>query len=300
MELRQLTFFIGVAEELNFSRAATKMAIAQPALSRQIQQLEDQLGVLLFRRNKRNVALTPAGAYLLGQARQLRLTVNDVVEQTRRVHRGHVGALRIGHPGSALYSILPETLAILTGQFPDVATSLVEAAEQELYESLLNQHIDVGLMREVSTDARLDSEELFAEPFALVVPEAHWLTVDTFRNLGQCRDEAFVLPNLNRKLSYGLSYGQLVMDQFEQYGYTPRRVYESNYGATILRLVEKNLGLSVLPISYQQGSSLKLRFLPLPTQTRLYVFWRKGDLNPVLHNFLGICRETVARLSAQE
>lgn len=296
MDLRQLSFFIGVAEELNFSRAAEKLAIAQPALSRQIQQLEDDLSVVLLKRDKRNVSLTPAGAYLLGQARQLRLTVGDIVRQTQRVHEGLVGSLRIGHPGSALYSVLPDVLATQTAHYPDVMTMLVEAAEEDLIESLLHHQIDVGLTREVNPNRQIEWKKLFSEPFALVVPEAHWLTIETFENLGQCRNEPFILPNLTANLNHSDSYGRLVMNQFEQFGYKPRRVYESNYGATILRLVEKNLGLAVLPISYGQGSSLRLRFLALPTHTQLYVVWRRDDQNPVLHNFLTICHETVAAM----
>jgi DNA-binding transcriptional LysR family regulator len=290
MDLRQLAFFVGVAEDLNFSRAAEKLAIAQPALSRQIQQLEDDLGVLLFKRDKRNVALTPAGTYLLTQARQLHATVADVVVQTRRVHNGLIGTLRIGHPGSALYSVLPDTLATLTATYPDVMTSLTEATEQELIDALLSHRVDVGLTREVIADDRVGSELLFSEPFALVVPENHWLNPDTFENLGQCRHESFILCSLNSSQSYG----RLLMGLFEQHGYLPRQVYEANYGATVLRLVEKNLGLAILPISYSRGTSLRLRFLPLPNETQLYVMWRTDDQNPVLQNFLRICHDTVA------
>ncbi len=290
MDLRQLAFFVGVADELNFSRAAEKMAIAQPALSRQIQQLEDDLGVLLFKRDKRNVALTPAGSYLLAQARQLHATVADVEAQTRRVHNGLTGMLRIGHPGSALYSVLPDALALLAQQYPDVMTSLSETSEQELLDALLSQRVDVGLTREVNTNERVEQTLLFSEPFALVVPEGHWLTTDSFQHLGQCRHESFVFCALNASLSYA----RLLMSLFEPYGYVPRQVYEANYGATVLRLVEKNLGIAILPISYRQGSSLRLRFLPLPNETPLYIIWRKGDQNPVLQNFLTICRTVVA------
>ena len=292
MELRQLVNFIGVAEELNFSRAAEKLAIAQPALSRQIQQLEDSLGVLLFKRDKRNVALTPAGAYLLSQVRQLRLMLADVVTQTQRVHQGLTGTLRIGHPGSALYSILPDALATLSMRYPDVTTTLTEATERDLIDALLSHRVDVGLTREVQTDDRIDSSLLFSEPFALVVPEHHWLTPDTFKHLGQCRYESFILCTLDSSLSYG----RLLMGLFEQHGYLPRQTYEANYGATVLRLVEKNLGLAILPISYQQGTSLRLRFLPLSVDTQLYMMWRKDDLNPVLHNFLTICQEATTTL----
>lgn len=294
MDLRQLALFVAVAEELNFSRAADKMAIAQPALSRQIQQLEDHLGVLLFQRDKRNVALTPAGTYLLTQARQLRSTVYDIEEQTRRVHNGLIGSLRIGHPGSALYSILPDTLAALERYFPEVTTSLAELAERELFEALLSHRVDFGLTREVNTDDRIASELLFSEPLALVVPDSHWLTPDTFSSLAQCRHEPFILCSLDASLNYG----RMLMGLFEQSGYRPRKVYEANYGATVLRLVEKELGLAVLPISYRNGSSLQLRFIPLPVQTELYSIWRKDDQNPVLHNFLTICREAATRLAA--
>ena len=289
MDLRQLAFFVGVADELNFSRAAGKMAIAQPALSRQIQQLEDDLGVLLFKRDKRNVALTPAGLYLLTQARQLHGLVSEIVVQTRRVHNGLTGMLRIGHPGSALYSVLPDALASLAEQYPDVMTSLSETSEMELLEALLTQRIDVGLTREVNTSERIEQTLLFSEPFALVVPENHWLTADTFRDLGQCRHESFVFCSLNASLSYA----RMLMGLFEPYNYSPRQVYEANYGATVLRLVEKNLGIAILPISYRQGSSLRLRFIPLSSETSLYMIWRKGDLNPVLQNFLTICRHVV-------
>ena len=290
MDLRQLNHFVSVAEALSFSRAAEKSSIAQPALSRQIQHLEEELGVILFKRTKRNVALTPAGVYLLTQAQQLRLTVTEIEEQTRRIHTGFSGMLRIGHPGSALYSILPDTLASLTAQYPDVITSLTEATEQDLIDALLGHRVDVGLTRETNSSDRIESMLLFSEPFALVVPQSHHLNADTFKDLSQCRQEPFILCSLDSSMNYG----RLLLSLFEQHGYLPRQVYEANYGATVLRLVEKNLGLAVLPISYQQGTSLKLRFLPLPAETQLYAIWRKNDPNPVLSNFLTICRQTVS------
>lgn len=292
MDLRQLTFFVAVAEELNFSRAADRMAIAQPALSRQIQQLEESLGVQLFKRDKRNVALTAAGAYLLPQARQLRLTVADITEQTRRIDQGLTGTLRIGHPGSAMYSILPDALAALRTRYPDVTTSLSETAEEQLLDDLLHHRIDVALTRDVISDGQLRQALVCTEPFALVVSDQHPLTADTFTNLGQCRYESFILPELGKSIRYT----QQLMALFAPHGYEPQPLYTSNFGATILRLVEKNLGLTILPMSYQYGSSLRLRFLPLPAQTELYVMWREDDVNPVRHNFLQICRDTATQL----
>lgn len=287
MELRQLKNFVSVADELNFSRAAEKLFIAQPALSRQVQQLEEELGALLFHRDKRNVKLTPAGEYLYEHARQLLGTARQVAAQTQRIHRGLVGELHIGHPGSAMYSVLPDALARFTRQFPDVVTSLDETAELQLVEALRQQRIDVGLSREGNTDPHLADALLFAEPFALVVPDDHWLTTATFQHLGQCIDEPFILPTTCKSIHYG----RKLMAMFERHGFSPRPVYESNIGATILRLVEKHLGLAVLPITYQNGNSLRLRFIPLPDQSELFLLWRRDDPNPVLHNFVAICRE---------
>lgn len=111
MELRLLRSFQQVAHDLNYSRAAEKLFLTQPALSRQIQNLENELGVRLFDRDKRTVRLTPAGAYVKEQLGPWFDTLNHLTQQTQRIHNGHLGELCIGHPGSALYSILPDVLA---------------------------------------------------------------------------------------------------------------------------------------------------------------------------------------------
>ncbi len=294
MDLRQLTYFLGVAEELHFSRAAEKLFIVQPALSRHIQQLEEEIGVVLFERDKRNVRLTAAGAYFRDEISKIKHQLEYVTEQTRRIHSGTVGKIRMGHPGSALYSILPETLAMTYERFPDINIELTEIAELELLEALTNYAIDVGFTREVSIDARFSIQLLFEEHFALVVPHDHPLNETNFRDIGQCQEEAFILP----KLDAHLHYGQILHGIFGEKGFQPRVVYHSNYGATILRLVEKKLGLSVLPISYRHGASaLGVRFLKLDTKTQLYLIWRSDDANPVLPHIKEIAQQAAQHLS---
>ncbi len=286
MEFRLLRSFRQVAQDLNYSRAAEKLFLAQPALSRQIQSLEAELGMRLFDRDKRTVRLTAAGAYLNEQLGPWFDTLGHLTEQTKRIHQGDLGELCIGHPGSALYSILPDVLADFSRAYPDVITSLREVNELELREALLQQKVDVGFLRDAPIDPRLSTRLVLEEPFALVLPRNHWLNPTTFDSLAQCRDEPFILPALGKSVTYT----QQLLALFTAHGYTPKARYESNYGATILRLVEKGLGLAVLPISYQQGTSLNLRFLILPDTTRLHLVWRTNDPNPVVTNFLNVCQ----------
>ena len=294
MDIRQLTYFLGVAEELHFSRAAEKLFIVQPALSRQIQQLEEELGVLLFERDKRNVKLTPAGSYFRDEISHLQNQLTYITEQARRIHGGAVGKIRMGHPGSALYSILPETLSMVHERFPDVNVQLTEIAEVELIKALQNHEIDVGFTREISVDERFATDLLFEENFALVVPADYWLNEFNFQDISQCKDAEFILP----KLEMDVNYGQVLNAVFEEKGFRPKVVYHSNYGATILRLVEKKLGLSVLPISYRHGASaLGVRFLQLPTRTQLYLIWRADDANAVLPHIREIAQEAVKKLA---
>lgn len=294
MELRLLRSFRQVASDLNFSRSAEKLFIAQPALSRQIQQLEDELGVSLFDRNKRTVRLTAAGTYLNEQLGPWLDTLTHLTTQTKRIHNGELGELCIGHPGSALYSVLPDALAVFAHTCPDVISCLREVNELELQEALTLRKIDVGLTREVPDDPAFSTQLIFEEPLALVVPGSHWLTSDTFTSMAQCRDEPFVLPSPGKDNAYA----KLLLRQFRMHGYEPRIMYESNYGATILRLVEKKLGLSILPISYQLGSSLDVRFLPLSSTTQLHIIWRTANTNPVVARFIQVCEQVAAGWSA--
>lgn len=293
MELRQIKYFLGVAETLNFSKAAINLNIVQPALSRQIQQLEQDLGLVLFERNNRNVRLTPAGAYLRDEMVKLDKRFKDTLAQARSIQSGHLGTIRIGYPGSALYSILPEVLCLLQEKMPLVEGVLSEMAEVEVLGALVNSYIDVCFSREEIYDhPNICHRKLFSESLALVVPEHHPITKENFTSIAQCKDEGFVLPffaNWQR-------YRQLIYGLFSQAGFVPRIAYESNFGATIMRLVEKNLGIAILPLSYRMGSSLKVRFIPLETKSTLYMVWRTDDHSPIVRNFIALGDEAAQHL----
>ncbi|MBL7780928.1 MAG: LysR family transcriptional regulator [Saprospiraceae bacterium] len=293
MELRQIKYFLGVAETLNFSRAAVNLNIVQPALSRQIQQLEQELGVVLFERNNRNVLLTPAGAYLRDEMIKLDKHFQDTLNHAISIQNGYVGTLRIGYPGSALYSILPEVLCLLQQKLPLLDGVLSEMAEVKVLDSIVNGHIDVCFSREEIYDhPKVCQRKLFSEQLALVVPEQHPLTKENFESLAQCREDGFILPFL----ADWQMYRQLIYSMFNRDGIIPRIAYESNFGGTIMRLVEKNLGVSILPLSYRMGSSLKVRFIPLKTETTLYLVWRTDDHSPIVRNFIDLCDEAARGL----
>lgn len=287
MEFRQLEYFLGVASELHFSKASEKLFIAQPALSRQIQQLEQNLGVLLFERDKRNVKLTPAGEYLCVEATRLLSQLNNIKHRTQLIHSGEEGDIRIGHPGSAVYSVIPPLLSSLKLHFPNIKANLSEVLDSYILIALKNHEIDVGFIREIYLDRYLNCKVLYEESFALILPENHPIDEDNFESLAQVRHENFILPPRNSSSTYF----DMLFKICEREGFSPNIVHESNYGATILRLVEHNLGVSLMPISYKFSSAMRVKFIELkkiPEKTQLSIVWRNDDNNPVLQKFLKI------------
>lgn len=285
MEIRQLQYFLGVATELHFSKASEKLFIAQPALSRQIQQLEENLGVMLFERDKRNVKLTPAGEFLREEATQLLSQLENISKKTQAIHKGEEGEIRIGYPGSAIYSVIPPLLSNLKLHFPQIRAKLAEVLEDDLFGNLKNYQLDVGFIREPFSDKLLSTKVIFEECFALILPENHAITPENFTSLAQVKDESFILPPRHT----GSVYYDMLIRMCEREGFLPNVTHESNYGATILRLVEHNLGVSLMPISYRLSAAMKVKFIELkniPERTALFMAWRKNDTNPVLQNFL--------------
>lgn len=287
MDTRQLSYFLGVASELHFSKAAERLFIAQPALSRQIQQLEQELGVLLFERDKRNVKLTPAGLFLQQEGIKLLSQLDTIRQRTQQIHRGEEGELRIGHPGSAVYSVLPMLLSGLRSHFPGIKAILSEVLETQLWEALLHYQIDIGFIREPTPSKEVNTKVIYEECFALVVPFEHPLNENSFEGIHQVQHEPFILPPRHA----GSIYYDTLLGICEKAGFFPHIVHESNFGATILKLVEHGLGMSIMPYSYSNAGIGKVRFIALnniPERTQLSVVWRKNDTNPILQNFLSL------------
>jgi len=173
VELRQLRYFVAVAEELHFGRAAHRLRMAQPGLSQQIRSLEQQLGVRLLERTSRQVKLTPAGALLLVEGRRLLAQAERTADQVRRAGLGQVGRITVAAIGSATYDILPRLLREHRKRFPDVEVALREMSTPAQVQALRTAEIDVGLLRVPADTADLVVHTVREDRMALMIPEAH-------------------------------------------------------------------------------------------------------------------------------
>ena len=245
MELRHLRYFVAVAEELHFTRAALRLNIAQPPLSQQIRALEEQLGVQLFVRTRRSVALTDAGQALLVRAREMLAAAQALPGELQRVARGEVGLLRIGFSSTLpLTKVLRDVVADHRRNPPDVALNLREMHSQQQFDGLLRGELDVGLVR-YNEDAPegIRTRLLRRDPLRLVVPAAHRFARRRSVAIAECRDEAFVgFPG-----DAGTGTGPLLKRLCAQAGFDPRIAQEAREATTQIGLVAAGLGLAVLP-----------------------------------------------------
>lgn len=296
VELQQIKYFLALARELHFWNTAEKMFITQSALSRQIQNLEEELGVKLFERNKRNVKLTAAGVFLRDQWLPLLEEIDRVHRQARKIHQGASGSISIGYPGSIAYGFLPELIACISQSLPELKVELVEPTDISLEQLLLNYQIDLALRREPAENPALQTLCLYSEYLTLVVPKHHHLNEENCKGLQDVKDEKFILSGLHQNTFYVTILRQI----FDEYNFTPNVYIESDFGSMILSLVARGLGVSILPGSYAFSSLPDVRFINLPHKVSLYVVWRKEDTGPVLKNVLELVQRISAKFSSDK
>lgn len=293
MELRHLRYFVAVAEELHFGRAAERVHIAQPPLSQQIRRLEDELGVQLFDRTKRRVELTLAGRAFLGEARQTLARAEQAVRAAQQASRGEVGELAVGFVGSATYLIVPLVLRTFRHRFPKVELLLEELSPAEQAERLRLGQIHVGFFRSVSDDEALTFEWILEERLVMALPKSHRLARQHRVELAKLAGDSFVLfPR-----AIGPGFYDLIVSQCRRAGFTPRVALEASSVQTIVGLVAAGMGVALVPASCQNfrraGVIYKAIREPGPT-VKMAVAWRRDDRSPVLRAFLEVVRE-VAR-----
>ena len=294
MELRHLRYFVTVAEELHFGRAAERLFISQPPLSQQIQQLEREIGVSLFLRTSRSVKLTPAGEIFLRDARLILAAVDNAVLGAKRAARGEEGWLGIGFAASATYDLLPAVLHDFRESYPAIELSLVElnAAEQAI--ALQDQSIHIGFARPPIEGDTLLVGAILNEPFVAALPHTHPLASKLELSLIELASEPFVsFPELPLP-----SYAKSVRLACEEAGFTPRVVQEVREMQTAISLVVAGLGIALLPASVAHLHRTGLTLLPLKEpapRTELAVVSRRNDPSPVLEIFLAIVRAQVER-----
>ncbi len=263
MELRQLRYFLAVAEELNFTRAAERAGIAQPPLSQQIKALEAELGADLFRRTRRQVQLTDAGQALIGHARRTLQSAEDARLAVQARGEGLRGAISVGAIYTAAYTIVPRILRAFREACPLVTVQLREMSIDEQHAALNRGAIDAGLLRPPANDSRLDYLTLFEEPFVAIIPARHRLRAKRSLSLADIADEPFVsLPRL-----YHNSVGAVAAGMFEAGGLRPRVVQEVGEMHTLICLVASGLGVSVVPASLSEIRMRDVLYKPIQDVT---------------------------------
>lgn len=297
MELRSLRYFVALAEELHFGRAARRLAITQPPLSQAIAQLERELGVRLFDRTRRKVALSHAGGTFLDEARATLERAARAVDLAQRAERGEVGRLAVGYIAATAYTLLPLVLRDFMRSFPGVKLELRELALPEQTGALLRRDIDVALLRPPVAEAELASETILAEPFVLALPARHPLAalrrVPARRLAGE--------PMILFPRQPGLVFHDLVMGFCLRHGITPRVAQEANQTHTVVGLVSAGIGVALVPASTQRIGLGGVAYRPLREKTppsRTALAWRRGDASPVLAAFLDVSRRAAKQVNS--
>jgi DNA-binding transcriptional LysR family regulator len=291
MELRHLHYFIAVAEELHFSRAAERLHISQPPLSQQIQSLEEELGVKLFERTKRQVHLTEAGKVFLERSYQVLAQLEQAIAATRQIGRGEVGRLAIGFVDSAMYTVLPEILRVFREQFPAVELRLHELTTTQQIQALYDKQIDIGIVRSAISEPGLSVECLLQESLVLALPENHLLSAQTQVSLSSLADESFILS----PAKLGPLFYEQIIHSCQQAGFRPKVAQEAVQMQTIIGLVAAGLGIAIVPASMQNFHRSGVIYKSLQEQipnTGLYLTWRQHDSSPVISAFLSLARKT--------
>ena len=289
LELRHLRYFLAVAEDLHFRKAAERLYISQPGLSKQIKEMELGMGVRLFERTNRKVTLTKAGAFLQEEVQRHLKALEHSVEHAKLLHTGAAGDLKLGYVGSAMQGIIPDLLLSFREQHPNIVFSLKEMDNQRQVEQLIDFDIDIGFVRMDKVPKNLEITEVLSEPFCLVLPFAHPVDTHNFTNMSQLKDESFILFDPK----YSPSYFEKVMQIFNDRHLTPTVTHNTIHASSIYKLVENDFGISIIPKSLRSDNIGGVKFIELdglPQRAVLSVAWNVNNRNPVIGDFLNRVR----------
>ena len=294
MELRHLRYFVAVAETLNFSKAAARLHMAQPPLSRQIKQLEDELGAALLIRDRRRVMLTDAGAIFLQEARGILNQTEHAAESVRRAAKGELGKLRVGI-GSGLGQPVNRVLFEHVKLYPGVEVECQDILSSLQNVALVEREIDVGFMRPPIDAENLASQKLFEEPFYVYIRKRHPLARRGKLKLEELQDEALLL--YDRNVSRGV-YDK-TLELYREAGLTPRiirtRTAPYDEAGAVLVAAGKGIYLGVGAVRSKPGDANDVVMVPLDepnAKVAAHVVWRKGETSGVVLAFL----ETVKKV----
>jgi len=294
MELRQLRCFVAVADELHFGRAARRMNMTQPSLSRQVQLLEHSLGAELLARSSRSVRLTAAGQAFLVDARRLLRLAESAAEHARRIAGGQAGRLRIGFTAASAYRFLPELITALRARLPEVDLVLQEMVSGAQLEALASGQIDAGLLRPPVAQAELAALRVDAEPLLAALPARHRLARQTSVRLEDLEGLDFVMyaPHESRY------FHDLLVMLFTAANVRPRFVQQLGQIHSMLAMVRAGLGVALVPAAAVALRYHDVRLRPLvldrPAPVELFLVWRRDAANRLLDELVEVARARAA------
>jgi DNA-binding transcriptional LysR family regulator len=290
IELRHLRYFLAVADELHFGRAAERLGMSQPPLSQQIRQLEALVSARLFTRTNRRVTLTDAGKLFLVEAQDILTRVDHAIDLAQRAQRGEVGELRIGFTRSTpLSGHIPRAIFAFREAAPSVQLQLQEMNSLQQIDALLDRRLQMGIVRGNVLPETLVSKRLFRDPLVAVLREDH----PVMAKLGKNRrlrtewlaQESFVL--------FGRSAGAGIHDHVitlcRNAGFTPRVVQDAHEASTIVGLVAAGLGVSILPASCEHIGVIGVAYVPLTdpaAMSEIHVVHRRDERSPLVAKFV--------------
>jgi len=287
MTIDQLKNFIIVADVLNFRKATEKIYIAQPALSRQIQVLENEIKAQLFDRSKKQVKLTAAGVYFKNEAQRIIEQLEQAKKRTVQIYKGEAGEITIGHVSSAMQSVIPGFLKKIQTTVPDLKIGLLEGTNRLIFNKINNRELDFGLVPNAAAPATINSSVVYKENFVLITPGNYKLNKRTFKSLKEYGGANWILPPQIE----GHGYSELLYRIFQDHGFIPNIVYESPNASTALRLVNAGLGVTIIGKSALNGLDLDIKYVELEKlseKVEMRLMWlkeRENELKEYIHLF---------------
>lgn len=285
MEFRHLRYFVVLADELHFGRAAKRLAISQPPLSLNIKQLETSLGAVLFERTSKAVKLTPAGLEFREIALRLLAQAKEGEERVRQIARGVGSRIRIGIVGSMMYRGLPERLAAFQKSHPRVEVVLTELNSAEQIDALIRGQIDLGFVHTERVPRELKKALYLSEPFVCCVPASHPAARRKSVELSTLSEDALVI--FSRAASP--DYYERILSLCVEQGLQPTVRHEVRHWLSVISLVSKKMGIALVPKALSEAGIDGVRFLPIgPSgfRSEVYSVWNERQMPSGLPNLI--------------
>ena len=293
MTTEQIKNFLATAEVLNFHKASSNMFIAQPALSRQIKNLEDEIGAMLFDRTKKQIKLTAAGIFFKNEMKRVFAQLEQTKKRAGQIHRGEAGEIGMGHVSSAMQSVLPPFLKKIKQQYPGLKITLKECACTDMLNKIMNRELAFGVLPNVTVPNEIEEVTLYRENFVVVVPKNLKISSQKKERLKALANADWILPAAEDSQGYN----EVLYRLFHKNGFWPKVAFESPNASTNLRLVSEGLGITIIGKSAIKNVKLNIKHFEITEvspKVEMRFVWlreRKEELKEYIELFLKIFAE---------